>query len=47
MALALSALPASLGAQGLNPGEVLVRIETAHGNIDIATNVVATDAVAA
>ena len=38
MALALSALPASLGAQGLNPGEVLVRIETAHGNIDIAVD---------
>jgi peptidyl-prolyl cis-trans isomerase A (cyclophilin A) len=38
MALALSALTASLAAQGLNPGEVLVRIETAHGNIEIAVD---------
>ena len=37
-ALALVALPAGAAAQALNPGEVLVRIETAHGNIDIAVD---------
>jgi peptidyl-prolyl cis-trans isomerase A (cyclophilin A) len=38
VALALIALTASGAAQTLTPGEVLVRIETAFGNIDIAVD---------